>query len=82
MSSMQYTIRSIPAKTDQALRARAKKSGQSLNDVVLEALAVATGTGNSDALFTDLDWFIGQKTLCDDFDEAMQWHDAMPTDIG
>ena len=35
---MQYAIRGIPAVVDDALRARARAAGKSLNDVVIDAL--------------------------------------------
>jgi hypothetical protein len=40
---MQYTIRNIPSELDQALKARAKKLGKSVNQVALEALAQSIG---------------------------------------
>lgn len=40
---MQYTIRGIPAVVDDALRARARAAGKSLNEVVLDALAAGAG---------------------------------------
>ena len=39
MLCMQYTIRNVSAELDRALKARAKKSGKSVNQVALEALA-------------------------------------------
>ena len=42
---MQYTLRKIPRKVDQALRRRAKTQRRSLNDVALEALAKGAGIG-------------------------------------
>lgn len=35
---MQYTIRSIPAHIDRALRERSTREGKSLNEVAIEAL--------------------------------------------
>lgn len=35
---MQYTIRSIPAHVDRALRERSAREGKSLNEVAVEAL--------------------------------------------
>jgi plasmid stability protein len=35
---MQYTIRSIPAHVDRALRERSTREGKSLNEVTIEAL--------------------------------------------
>lgn len=40
---MQYTIRGIPAVVDDALRARARAAGKSLNEVVVDALAQGAG---------------------------------------
>lgn len=81
MSSTQYTIRSIPSQVDQALRRRAKKTGKSLNEVAVEALAKGTGV-NPNATFNDLDWFIGGRTLdANSFDEATEWLDSLPKDI-
>ena len=40
---MQYTIRGIPAVVDDALRARARATGKSLNEVVVDALAAGAG---------------------------------------
>lgn len=40
---MQYTIRGIPAVVDDALRARARAAGKSLNEVVVDALAAGAG---------------------------------------
>ncbi len=78
---MQYTIRSIPPKVDQALRSRAKKTGKSLNEVVLETLAKGSGMTNQPILNNDLDWFIGSMTLDDKFDEAIKWLDSLPNDL-
>jgi len=81
MNDTQYTIRSIPSKVDQALRKRAKKTGKSLNEVVLEALAKGTGV-TPEAVFDDLDWFIGSHSLDGkSFDEAEEWLDSLPKDI-
>ena len=40
---MHYTIRNVSPELDQALKARAKKLGKSVNQVVLEALAESVG---------------------------------------
>ena len=42
-AGMQYTLRNIPKKVDQALRKKARQQGRSLNEVAIEALAIATG---------------------------------------
>jgi len=40
---MQYTIRGIPPAVDQSLRERARRSGKSLNEAAVEALAEGAG---------------------------------------
>ena len=81
MSNTQYTIRSIPPKVDQTLRKRAQKTGKSLNEVAVEALAKGAGV-TPDATFNDLDWFIGSKSIDKkSFDEALHWLDSLPKDI-
>ena len=45
---MQYTIRGIPAAIDNAIRARARAAGKSLNQAAVAALAEGAGvTGAS-----------------------------------
>ncbi len=55
MNSMQYTIRQVPSTVDKALRANARKNNQSLNDVLLAALAGAAGETEQH----DLDFLAG-----------------------
>lgn len=40
---MQYTVRGVPAVVDDALRRRARETGRSLNEVVIDALAAGAG---------------------------------------
>jgi hypothetical protein len=44
---MQYTLRGIPAAVDNALRARARAAGKSLNEAAVDALAEASGTAGT-----------------------------------
>jgi hypothetical protein len=81
MNNTQYTIRAIPSKVDKALRKRAQKTGKSLNEVALEALAKGAGV-TPDVSFDDLDWFIGSKSLdSKPFEEAQGWLDSLPKDL-
>jgi hypothetical protein len=80
MKSMQYTIRSIPPKLDTTLRRRAQKTGKSLNEVLVETLAIGAGVSSA-ANFDDLDWFVGNKSLDGSFNEAIDWLDAAPKDM-
>jgi len=80
MKSMQYTIRSISPRLDEALRRRAKSSGKSLNEVVIETLEQGAGIVPEPVVYHDLDWFVGSGGFDESFDEAMAWLDSMPVD--
>jgi hypothetical protein len=43
ITCMQYTLRGIPPAVDNALRARARAAGKSLNEAAIDALAEASG---------------------------------------
>ena len=60
LHSKQYTIRNIPIRVDRVLRRRAKESGKSFNQVVVEALA--EGAGEPGQSYDDLDFMIGSMT--------------------
>ncbi|HXR50186.1 MAG TPA: hypothetical protein VN778_04125 [Verrucomicrobiae bacterium] len=80
MNTIQYTIRLIPPKIDAALRQQARRSGKSLNEVVVDTLAKGTGM-KPDESFTDLDWFIGKGSLGDAFVDSLAWLDKAPKEI-
>lgn len=65
---------------DTILRRRAQKSGKSLNEVLIETLAIGAGI-SPEANFDDLDWFIGNGSLDTSFDQAMDWLNATPKEI-
>lgn len=44
---MQYTIRGVPPSVDQALRARARAAGKSLNAATVAALAEGAGVAGA-----------------------------------
>jgi hypothetical protein len=46
-SSIQYTIRGVPREVDQALRRRARERRISLNSLLIEELAGASGASGS-----------------------------------
>ncbi len=56
---IQYTVRSVPPQIDQIIRRRAQKEGRSLNDVLIQCLATATGADGEQPAFHDLDWLAG-----------------------
>ena len=72
ISCMQYTIRSIPVFLDRVLRRRARESGSSLNDVVLEALTRDAGVTASRRPRRSLIDLAGQWHEDSAFDEAVQ----------
>ena len=80
MNNIQYTIRSIPVKLDRALRQKSQATGKSLNEVVITALEKGAGV-SSNASFSDLDWFIGSKSLGSSFEEDMEWLNSVPKEI-
>jgi hypothetical protein len=65
---IQYTIRSVPKEVDRLLRQRASQRKQSLNQLILEELSVATVGGQKRADFSDL---VGQWTPDPAFDEIL-----------
>lgn len=80
MKSVQYTIRAVPPKVDQALRQRARKTGKSLNDVVIETLEKGAGVARHES-FDDLDWFIGTGKTSKTEQAAQGWLDAAPMEL-
>jgi pyrroline-5-carboxylate reductase len=58
MKTIQYTIRSIPEPVDHYLRKRARQSGKSLNQIIVEELSekVASPTATTKTAFA---WFVG-----------------------
>ncbi len=78
---MQYTIRGVPQEVDSNLRERAKKEGKSLNELVLDALAVASGRGNGKIVYHDLDHLIGTWEEDPEFDKAIAEQDVVDVEL-
>lgn len=57
--SIQYTVRALPKDLDLRLKKRAKEKGQSLNEVVLNALKRDAGLSDEPVTYSDLDGLIG-----------------------
>jgi plasmid stability protein len=76
---MQYTIRNIPKEVDRALRRRAKQQGRSLNEVLLDALAVGAGVrSNGEAVkYRDLSDIAGSWVEDPEFDKIMAEQDQV-----
>ena len=65
---IQYTIRGVPREIDAILRRKAAQRAQSLNQVILDELAAATGGRKPKADFSDL---VGRWTPDPAFDEII-----------
>ncbi|MBC8089756.1 MAG: hypothetical protein H7Z40_21030 [Phycisphaerae bacterium] len=74
---MQYTLRNVPAFLDRVLRRRARQTGASLNDVVLEALTREAGLAAEPVQRRTLADLAGQWVDDPQFDEAMQQQDTI-----
>jgi hypothetical protein len=66
--SIQYTIRGVPREVDRVLRRKAAQRKQSLNQVILDELTVATVGRKRLADFADL---LGRWTPDPAFDEIV-----------
>ena len=80
MKSTQYTIRGIPEQVDKYLRKRAKLSGQSLNQVVIDELSEKAGV-SSLSLIDSLDWFIGNSSIETETTTALEEEDALQKEL-
>lgn len=76
MKAIQYTIRNIPGPVDRYLRKRARISGQSLNQVIIEELSDKV-TPSQNVIGDSLDWFIGSGSLGDDVLAALAEDDVI-----
>lgn len=74
---MQYTIRNIPSHLDRSLRQRARQTGQSLNEVVLEALIREAGLSAELIQRRSLSDLAGQWIEDPEFDEAIRDQDSV-----
>ena len=65
---VQYTVRGVPSEVDAALRQKAKRQKQSLNQVILAELARTTTARSQKGDFSDLS---GQWTPDPEFDQIL-----------
>lgn len=71
--TVQYTVRSVPAHVDKALRRRAQNERKSLNEVLRDALIrEAEGTDAPERVYTDLDALAGSWVDVPGFDDAIE----------
>ena len=81
MSSVQYTIRSIPPQLDKKLRQQSEITGKSLNELSIESMMVGLGIAKDQKKFSDLDWFVGSLPKDNKFDDSLKWLDSLPKDL-
>ena len=67
-AEVQYTVRGVPREVDRLLRKKAAQRKQSLNQVILDELTLATIGGKQRADFSDL---VGRWTPDSAFDEIL-----------
>jgi hypothetical protein len=80
MSSIQYTVRGVPRDLDAELRREARKTGKTLNALVVETLEHAK-LPSSPVIHDDLDWFLGKAPGGESAQDAAQaWLDALPAE--
>jgi len=58
-AGMQYTLRNIPARLDEALRRRALEENKSLNEVAIDALMRALGLAGQPVKHRELGDIVG-----------------------
>jgi hypothetical protein len=76
--TVQYTVRSVPAYVDKALRRKAQKGRKSLNEVLRDALIrEAEGTDVPERVYTDLDGLVGSWLDVAGFDDAIEAQDRV-----
>jgi len=80
MKKGQYTVRRVPASLDAALRQKAKRKGQSLNQVLLDTLAESLGVSEEAARYHDLDALAGSWKKDKAFDDAVNAFDKVDPD--
>jgi hypothetical protein len=72
-ATVQYTVRSVPAHVDKALRRKAQNGRKSLNEVLRDALIrEAEGTDVPERIHTDLDALAGSWVDVPGFDDAIE----------
>jgi hypothetical protein len=80
MSSIQYTVRGVSPDLDAELRREARRSGKTLNALVVETLEHAK-LPSSTVIHDDLDWFVGNaQGDGGDLHAAQAWLDSLPAE--
>lgn len=72
MAQIQYTIRSIPPAIDRVIKKRAKQTGRSFNQTVIDLLALQTLGTTTLPVNDNFDWLYGADTLDESFDKEIK----------
>jgi hypothetical protein len=78
---MQYTIRGIPPAVDNALRARARAAGKSLNEAAVDALAEGSGMAGTPRRRRDLGDIAGTWKAEKAVESALAAQDRVDADL-
>ena len=73
MPTIQYTIRNIPPAVDKVIRKRAKQTGKSFNQTLVDLLSLQTFGTTKPKLDENFDWLFGagKDSLDESFDDAI-----------
>jgi hypothetical protein len=74
---IQFTVRRVPSRVARSLRDKARRERRSVNSVLVQALALAAGTGEDEPRFHDLDWLAGTWVKDPAFDAAIAAQDQV-----
>lgn len=78
MNTTQYTIRNIPADVDRVIRKKAKISGRSINQVIIDDMRQVNGLSAKAKLggaLAGLEWFVGAGAIDDATLKALEEDD-------
>jgi hypothetical protein len=78
---MQYTIRRIPRLVDDAIRERARATGKSLNEAVVDVLADGAGVKGAPRKRRDLGDIAGTWKTDKQFESALADQDRIDKDL-
>jgi hypothetical protein len=78
---MQYTIRRIPGAVDNAIRERARVTGKSLNEAVVDVLAMGAGVTGTPHKRRDLSDIAGTWKADKAFESALAEQDRIDKDL-
>ena len=78
---IQYTLRKVPLRIDQALRQRAKAEQKSLNEVTLQVIERGLGLAAETMRHNDLDDLAGTWVDDPEFDRAVEEMDQVDPEL-